>query len=196
MSRRDGRLTRYALAAVCFFFLKADGGCGQGPGGGRDRVDVVVTTPAELAALAETVDVTGDLLITGDGLGDVTLPRLETIGGAIAISDTGGTTRIALPALREVGYADYRDSRIEVERNLMLRELTIPALPSVSGIRIADNPALTTVDFASLIDIWGDLEIVRNPRLPSCAIAAFVAGLDTTPPVVTTVANDDTATCP
>jgi hypothetical protein len=104
--------------------------------------------------------VTGDLAVTG---GAVDLPRLGSVGGAIALS--GAAEALRAPVLGSVG------GDLVAQGAPSLTEVSAPALVHLGGqLALTDLDALVTVDLSQLYDVGGALILQGDPALPSFGV--------------------------
>lgn len=92
--------------------------------------------------------ITGHLALEGCArLVDLRLDALERVGSQLTVFGAG-LTRLALPALSEVGAA------LELDGNLALEQVSLPALRTIGASLIADdNPELRSISLPSLASI-------------------------------------------
>lgn len=122
----------------------------------------------DLAQIAGTTYVTGDLIISGNGLAAVSLPNLACIGGNLRVENTSGTTAIQLTNLVTV------KGSLTIQNNASLTTISIAALVSTGAdLSIRDNALLETVTFPSLISLKGDLVVSSNATLSKVELATI-----------------------
>ena len=121
--------------------------------------------------------VAGDLIVEGD----VDLPCLCAIDGALRIASSGATT-VRLPELDRVGGA------VEITDNPFLRHVAISDLRDVGGpLLVADNPDLVEVEAWRLHATGGAVTIARNASL---ADLSALSALQSVAGSLTIEAND------
>ena len=117
--------------------------------------------PLQLAPLASIQRVTGALVI-GPTLGlDVIdgLRGLREVGGALRLVANGDATGAYFPALIRAG-------AVEIDSNLALTQLMMPALRDVQGdVVVRSNGALELVDLSAAEHVGGALAFERNALL-------------------------------
>lgn len=142
--------------------------------------DVVIRSDAEAAVLAPIRVITGSVTVQLTDLRSLSLPRLEWIGGSLAVLHNGRLSRLALPALLAVdgditlranGLTDVDCSKLRRAASLDIQLLAVTrltgfaALAEVAGaVRINDMPALIAADLPPASRV-GDLSITANPAL-------------------------------
>ena len=105
----------------------------------------------------------GDLRVVATELQTLELPSLESIGGAVTVTDNPDLLTVSLPWLSQA-------SELTITANPALITLDLPHLASVDGaLHLEDNRALTDLDLYRLAHIGGDLWLVDLPLLPSLA---------------------------
>jgi hypothetical protein len=153
--------------------------------------DVVVSSQASIDGLAACTVLDGDLHIrTGAALDLAGLGALTRVTGSVIVGPTLGLDAIAgLSHLREVGgalrlvaNADAtgaffpaleRAGRVELDGNLALGQVMLPALREVTADLVArDNAALELIDLGGLAHVAGSLTLERNPVLATVLIAS------------------------
>lgn len=115
------------------------------------------------------------------GLVTASFPALET-ADEVEVGCTDALTGVAFPLLATVGY------KVVIERNAALETIDagwFPALELIGGrynapnnLEIYDNANLATIGagaFASLVEIWGAVRLVRLPALAGVSPEAFPA---------------------
>ena len=135
--------------------------------------------------------VTDFVALTGTGAFDA--GALRTVGGYLRIARTGSAEPISLGSLETVGsfltLTGFATSPVDLPSLLSVggyfklsetgaAELTAPALTSIGGdLTILDNDNLADIDFSALATLDDDLEVMRNPSLPTCQATDLEAQL-------------------
>jgi hypothetical protein len=170
-------------AAVALAVLAGCGGAAHPAPPRCPTGDVVLASQASVDGLAGCARIDGDLRIrTGAPLGLAPLASLTQVTGALVIGPTLGLDVIdGLSALREVGAlrlvangdatgayfpALVRAGAVEVDGNLALTQLMVPALRDVArDLTVRSNAALELVDLSAAERVGGTLSIEKNPLL-------------------------------
>ncbi|MEO8701064.1 MAG: hypothetical protein ABI867_13530 [Kofleriaceae bacterium] len=155
------------------FHKEAERGCpatGELAIGGQEDVAAVAGCTAlasitirtgaalDLGPLARLETIDGDLRIGPSvGLAEVALPRLRSVRGTIRIVGNGNLHAVLLPKLE-------RADRIEIDGNIALANLGLPALVTTTGLAITHNADLEIVDVTALTALPA-LELSDNPKL-------------------------------
>jgi hypothetical protein len=139
--------------------------------------DVALTSEADLDRIRDCTRITGSLTAKRAAIIEIDLPRLEQVGGRLALQKNKTLTHVRLPALRSVGEAAKLE--LIVERNPKLETLDLKSLTSAAdGVIVRLNPRLERLDLQSLgrVGRYG-VEIASND-----GIEAFdLPGLSATP---------------
>jgi hypothetical protein len=132
---------------------------------------LAIRTGAELdlSGLSGLREVEGDLVIGPSvGLATVELAGLERVGGTLRFVGNGSLGAVVLPRLTRAG-------AIEVQGNVELRMLRLPALAEIGGpLVIERTPSLALIDAGVLHTITGELVITDAPDLTAIEAAALV----------------------
>jgi hypothetical protein len=146
--------------------------------------DVDIRSSDDVAALASIRTITGTLSIRFADFEDVSLPRLEHVGGALTFFPFH-LNRLSFPELRDIDGAFELDGQIAAidfprlarvgalsVRTGGLSDLSgVPSLTQVDGdVDIQGTFRLTTVDLSNLI-IGGNLHVSSNPQLTDVTVA-------------------------
>jgi len=141
-----------------------------------------VYSAAGVAALAHIKVITGTLTISGDvpiqvvlpdlefvgaveivrtsRLASLSLPRLQRVGGMLAIHDNAELTEIRLPALEDVAQLLLIHDAPKLER------VSLPALTRVgTALDLSGTPSLARVELGLLLQVGGDVQIRSAPAL-------------------------------
>ncbi|MDP2344015.1 MAG: hypothetical protein Q8O67_23860 [Deltaproteobacteria bacterium] len=100
--------------------------------------DVVVSSAADVAALAGVMAITGSLRVESPRLLRVRLPALRSVGGDVVVSKNPRLLRLELSALVDVGGA------LVVRENAALSGDPVPVLYRAARVDVIDNEALPT----------------------------------------------------
>jgi hypothetical protein len=149
-----------------------------------------ITSNASVSVPALT-DVTDNVTLTGTGAFDA--GALRTVGGYLRIVRPGSAEPIALGSLETVGrfvtLTGFATSPVDLPSLLSVGgdfrlsdtgvvELTAPALTSIGeDLTIQDNDSLAQIDFSSLATLDRNLQVFRNPSLPTCQATDLEAQL-------------------
>jgi hypothetical protein len=144
--------------------------CLQNGGALTTRVgDYTINSQASISGLSCVGEVTGTLLIDGDGSTAVLdLPSLQKLG-ALRVTPTSQFATISLGALTAVS------GFIDIERNASIVEVTAGSLTLAGGIVIANDAALQRLSFSNLASVTALLIIAENPRLTSLGPTSFAS---------------------
>jgi hypothetical protein len=161
----------------------------------------------DLASLAETPDTVGcKLAYSGVGMTALVLPALTRASLAVVNGGQGlCTTFLCLPptysptTLQSVEAPVLAEGKIDISYTQTLTSISLPALTTIDSgtdqpFRIRDNPVLTHVVLDKLTST-PSFEVVDNPMLPSCQVAAILAAIAPPPAIVGTTGNG-TGSCP
>jgi hypothetical protein len=176
--------------------------------------DVIVQENDQLVAIHGLTllgEVPGDLLIQDlpalnriEGLdlllrvgGDLDISRnadQDSLEGLINLEQVDGTLRLVdLPSLRSVGGPEAltRVGALQLERTGLGSVDGMEALASVEGdLLVLDNPSLAELSGWSAVEtLGGAVEVRDNPLLPTSAIDAWLAGVDSVQGPVTVTGN-------
>jgi hypothetical protein len=124
-------------------------------------------TEVELPALTS---LGGSLWVNGnDTLTSLSLPVLQSTGGDLWLSDQSALTTVSLPLLLSVG------GSFEALNLPVLSTLNLPVLTSVSGeeVRLMELPALTQLSLPALSRVFGDIYIISLDVLPALSLPAL-----------------------
>ncbi|MBX3158175.1 MAG: hypothetical protein KF773_19565 [Deltaproteobacteria bacterium] len=88
----------------------------------------------QLGPLGRLASVTGDLVVRGAAIGELALPRLARVGGAIVVADNPNLRGVALPALA-------RAARLELAGNAQLATIDV-GRATFGTVELGDNAAL------------------------------------------------------
>lgn len=142
--------------------------------------DVAIHSDAEVAALAPIRFITGGLTVQLTALRTVLLPRLERIGGPLAVIDNPQLTRLAMPALQAVdGDVTLRAGGLTAVdfghlRRIASLDLEMLSLASLAGFAMLDevlgNVRITGMSKLVALELpqatgAGDLAISANAAL-------------------------------
>ena len=188
---------RSPLAAPTMALVAALAGpvaCGGGNGGSPCAGDVLVASPADVAAAQACHAIGGSLRLRGPDLVTVRLPALQTIGNELSVlGSTGDNLRldtVDLPALTAV------HGPITLLANPALTAVRLPSLTAAgSSVRIEQNGLLTVLDAPVLSTVGGPL-MVRFNGLAECDVAALVTRLAGNVGSVVVGSNASTPACP
>lgn len=150
--------------------------------------DMVVTGPADAAALQGISRIRGNLLVTSTALKEVVLPALMVVEGPMTFHDNPELARLELPGLRfvngsvdisynasleKVAFGDVANGPLWVQGALVVE--VNPSLPTLSGlgalvpagsIILVNNDALEEPgSFEHLIQQPGGITVRENDRL-------------------------------
>ncbi len=100
--------------------------------------DVVVSSAADVAALAGVMAITGSLRVEGPRLLRLHLPALRSVGGDVVVTGNPRLLRLELSALVDVGGA------LVVKQNAALSADPVPALGRAARVDVIDNETLPT----------------------------------------------------
>ncbi|MEO7733020.1 MAG: hypothetical protein ABIY55_18810, partial [Kofleriaceae bacterium] len=134
--------------------------------------DVTISSDADVAALADVRIISGTVQAQFASLSEISLAKLEHVGGGFRILDSLGRRpiRIALPQLQEV------DGAFEVRGSL--GEIACPQLRRVGSLTL-DSTGLTDVrGFPALATVDGDVTIEFNDLLVSADLPRISVGGD------------------
>lgn len=215
----------FALVLTAALGCAGEGGDGNGTpedGGAGSAVtpricegDYVITSDADIAAIADCTAITGSLKIDGSALTSVSLPVLATVEGLnanISLSDNSALMSVSFPALASLnGHLFVRNndvltsvsfpalsivrSDLEVSGNDMLASVSAPVLASVFNyFTVSDNLALTSVSFPALTSV-GNFGIYNNPVLSSCQALAILYQLVGYTGTTNQFGNDESQPC-
>ncbi|MEO7733752.1 MAG: hypothetical protein ABIY55_22500 [Kofleriaceae bacterium] len=150
--------------------------------------NVVVSTAADLAALADIVLIHGDLELRDGGamqlpklqvvtgrldvhgfaVGELVAPELTSVEGDLAVGGTLLAT-LSLPKLSRVG------GNVLANANGVLTQLSLPALTSIGGdLTITSHSKLQTLD-APLDQIGGEVVVQSNSQLARLSFTLHTA---------------------
>lgn len=131
---------------------------------------LAIRTGAELDLTPLTLrEVEGDLVIGPSvGLATVELAGLERVGGTLRLVGNGSLGSVVLPRLIRAG-------AVEVQGNVELRMLRLPALAEIGGALVIERtPSLALIEAGVLHTIAGELVITDAPDLTAIEAAALV----------------------
>jgi len=121
--------------------------------------NAVIYSADRVAALAHVKVVTGTLTVFGDAPVQVVLPELEFVG-AVEIVRTSQLAQLSLPRLQRVG------GMLAINDNAELTEIGLPALEDVAQVlMIHGAPKLGRVSLPALTRVGATLELSGNPSL-------------------------------
>jgi hypothetical protein len=125
-----------------------------------------------------------------DALTDFDLSALSNTN-FMTVAYNGAIVIFNLPALEVVGTFAFN-------QNASLTTISFPKLTSISGdgFMIGNNNALTTLSLPLLTTLIGDITVINNPKFPSCQMKAIAAQFTDQSVPISTIGNDDLATCP
>lgn len=101
----------------------------------------ISTSTTGVVSIANIQKITGTLTLTGTDITKLSLPDLQSIGGALRITDNASLRNVSLPELQSVGDGDEDETGGD------------------SGLTVKDNTALETVDMSNLQDVHGGLTL-------------------------------------
>lgn len=128
--------------------------------------DLAVHDAAEMAALAGITVMTGSLTVDGTALGELVLPRLVQVYGAIEVKDNAALVRVSLPALQSV------DGRLVLAQDPALTAIEVPRLRQLGGLVLDGDPALRDLGaLAALREVAGDVQITHDDALAELTLA-------------------------
>ena len=139
--------------------------------------NVTIHSNAEVAALANIVEITGTLIIDEHALledGEISFPALRHIDNNLMVLDNRYVSVLHLPKLEAVG------AYVTIARNARLQTLDTPVLNQTGrSIFIGDNPMLTDLAQLRLLSqIGGNYAVVRNAALASLPTpAGWIGGV-------------------
>ena len=114
----------------------------------------VITTQAQADALADVDVITGNLVVAGGSVVNLTLPKLQRVQGSVAITDNASLTTVMLPALTTV------DGTFDLDGNGAVTTIDLGSLATVGGhCVITAAPSTTAIDLGSLASIAGDFAV-------------------------------------
>jgi hypothetical protein len=118
---------------------------------------VVPPPPVPLCATSAPVIIDGDLAIVDTSNTVINLSCLVEVTGDLIVTGNTAATAINLANLASVG------GNLEISGNTAAGDLDLGSLGSVSGnLEITDNPAAGNLDLGSLGTVSGELEIADN----------------------------------
>ena len=113
----------------------------------------------------------GGLSVRSSEITALSLPSLETVGGAIDIEDCPVLVDVDLGTLTTAG-------SIGIDSNRALQSVELPSLTAAAGLFITGNGVLRAVDAPSLTSVAGAFMVSGNDRLAEIALPglASIAG--------------------
>jgi len=151
----------------------SSGGTEEAPGRVHEG-DYAVSNRADLAKLADVARITGKLTIKRAEVSTVALPRLEEVGGKLAIQKNKRLSAVELPGLRRVGSA--RGDDLILEHNPLLERVELGALKTSHGIKVRRNDKLRQVVLTGLErDLGNGLDFESNHELTQLQLGALRA---------------------
>jgi len=139
--------------------------------------DYSIDAGADVAPLVSYSVVTGNLVITADGIGNIDeLHCLSEIGGDLRIVEAASLVNLGgLQGLDEVGgdvlIADVPDAGVGSMANV-----TLPSLSDVGGsLSVTDHPDLINISVSNLTAIGGDFVVAHNPSLATLTALDLIA---------------------
>lgn len=164
--------------------------------------DATVTSTADLSALQDVCEITGNLDVQSSSLSEISLPDLTRIGKGLNIASNPQLTTVSLPALEEIGWTfqvhtNGRLATLELPvlarilgedpsiagsgiTAVALTELELPELATMAGednLQIALCPVLATIDIPKLT-YARNLGIDQNPLLTRVSMGAFAGNAE------------------
>ncbi|KAJ6258898.1 hypothetical protein Dda_5793 [Drechslerella dactyloides] len=131
----------------------------------NSRIDI--TTPNQLAVLANCTDVTGDVYLQNVNTVEINLDRLKVIRGMVQIYLADSTLRFSASNLSTIGGLFMIAGSLNGSSNL--NEISMPRLKSVPGLDLTWMPNLRDLDFPSRI----------NSPQPAIRLTIMNTGLET-----------------
>ncbi|KAK6332914.1 hypothetical protein TWF696_002933 [Orbilia brochopaga] len=128
------------------------------------RIDI--TTPDQLAVLANCTDVTGDVYLQKVNTVEINLNRLKAIHGMVQIYLADSTLRFSAQNLTTIGGLFMMAGGLDGSSNL--KEISMPKLKSVPGLDLTWMPNLRDLRFPSRIN---------NPQ-PAIRLTIMNTGLE------------------
>ena len=138
--------------SVDFTDAAADGGGGDSVAicpRGTIEGDYTIESTADVQAIVGCSRITGSLFVAGPGLGDLTLPLIKVIRGALVVSEDA-VTGLNLPALYTVAES------ITVKRSDGLVNIDLAKLQKTGGLEIAAG-RVTELNLPDLFGVDGSL---------------------------------------
>lgn len=122
--------------------------------------DVAIASAADAAALARITVIEGAVTLDATGVGELALPALTVVRGALEIRNEPALAHLAMPVLQSVG------GRFALTDNPRLASVELPLLSRVGSLVIEGDPALPDLTgMAALGNVPGDVQITNNAAL-------------------------------
>jgi hypothetical protein len=133
--------------------------------------DVAIQSAGDAAALANIAVIGGSLMVDGTALGELALPQLVQVHGALQISNDDALTRVAMPALQWVG------GPLTLARDRQLATVDMARLQRAGSLIIDGTGELQDLSgFSALTDVDHDVRISDNGNLGSAVVDIFRLG--------------------
>ena len=143
----------------------------------------IIRNQWDINSLSKITEITGDLIITAQGMTDVTLPYLKTVGGNITIEDNRSVSNVVLIGVEYIGGSfkvrgNYKLNLVYMPRlntlkggfksnnNLALYYIDLPKLNTIGTyFFVRDNHALTDINAPKLRSIGHGCYICNNDKM-------------------------------
>lgn len=139
--------------------------------------DYSIDAGADIEPLVSYAEVTGDLIITADGISNISaLQCLRDVGGDLLVLEASNLVDLGgLQALDAVGgnlaVTDVPDAGTGDMSNV-----TLPSLSDVGGdLVVTDHPILSNLSVSNLTAIGGDFVVARNPSMATLTALDLIA---------------------
>lgn len=133
--------------------------------------DVAIQSAADVAVLTGIAVIDGSLVVDGTALGELALPRLVQVHGALQVSNDDALTRVAMPALQSV------DGPLTLGHDRQLAAVDLPQLQRAGSLIIDGAGELHDLSgFPTLAGVAGDVRISNNDTLASAVVSLVRVG--------------------
>jgi hypothetical protein len=152
----------------------------------RDLDAIEITDNAALGPLGIEARTTRSITVAHSPL--VTQLGMSVHDGALTVTDMAGLQTLAM--------GSRHSAALTLERCAALMYVTLLNKESFGDLRVHDNGALRDLSMPALTSVTGRFEVTQNPQLRRCTVERLLAQLAVPPAGIELAGNDETVCVP